>query len=86
MATADPADVTNSSPSASLADTSPAFERAKRQLVLACATIGVGLAIAGSMDRTTGGVVLLVGWALGTASLHRLGRTGSDRGAARKRD
>ncbi len=56
------------------------FERAKRQLLLACLAIGGGLAVAGSLDRTTGGVILLVGWLAGVASLHRLGRTGSDRG------
>lgn len=55
------------------------FEKAKKLLVLACAAIAGGLAIAGSIDRSTGGVVLLVGWLLGVASLHRLGRTGSDR-------
>ena len=50
------------------------FEKAKKLLVLACAAIAGGLAIAGSIDRSTGGVVLLVGWLLGVASLHRLGR------------
>jgi hypothetical protein len=56
------------------------FESAKRLLLLACAAIAGGLAIAGSVDRSTGGVIVLIGWLLGVGSLHRLGRTGSDRG------
>ncbi|MBX3201972.1 MAG: hypothetical protein KF850_05410 [Labilithrix sp.] len=58
------------------------FDRAKRHLVLACAAIAGGLAIAGSVDRSTGGVLVLLGWLGGIVALHRLGRTGSDRGAA----
>jgi hypothetical protein len=63
------------------ASTADPFERAKRHLLLACAAIAGGLAVAGSLDRTTGGVLVLIGWLAGIASLHRLGRTGSDRGA-----
>jgi hypothetical protein len=62
-----------------LAPSDDAFARIKRQLVLACAAIGAGLAIAGTIDRTTGGVLVLAGWLMGVASLHRLGRAGSDR-------
>lgn len=58
--------------------TEPAFARAKKQLVFACAIIAGGLAIAGSIDRTTGGVLVLVGWLAGVASLHKLGRSGTD--------
>lgn len=57
------------------------FERAKKHLVLACAAIALGLAVAGSLDRTTGGVILLIGWLTAVASLHRLGRAGSERRA-----
>ncbi|HVH42296.1 MAG TPA: hypothetical protein VM925_08120 [Labilithrix sp.] len=58
------------------------FERAKRSLLLACGAIGGGLAVAGTIDSSTGGVLLLAGWAGAVFALHRLGRTGSDRGEA----
>ena len=58
--------------------TEPAFAGAKKQLVLACAIIAGGLAVAGSLDRTAGGVLVLVGWIAGVVSLHRLGRSGTD--------
>jgi hypothetical protein len=47
------------------------------RFVGACATIVLGLAIAGSVDRATGGVILLIGWVAGVATLHKLGRSGS---------
>ena len=53
------------------------FAKAGRRFLLACAAIALGLAIAGTADRATGGVVLLVGWLAAVASLHRLGRAGS---------
>ena len=49
------------------------FSRAKKQLVIAG-----GLAIAGTLDRTTGGVLLLAGWLGSVAALHKLGRSGTD--------
>jgi hypothetical protein len=55
------------------------FERGKRLLVLACGAIIGGLAVAGSVDRATGGVILLAGWLMGLAALHRVGRSGPDR-------
>ena len=84
MADSDRAGVTSSSPGPAVpaAPAAAAFDRAKRQLVLACAAIGGGLAVAGSVDRTTGGVLVLVGWLVGIVALHRLGRTGSDRGGS----
>jgi hypothetical protein len=56
-----------------------AFERGKRLLVLACAAIAAGVAIAGTIDRSLGGVALLAGWGMGITALHRLGRAGSVR-------
>lgn len=55
------------------------FARATRHLVFACAATVVGLGVAGSIDATTGGVVLLIGWLAAVASLHRLGRAGAAR-------
>ena len=70
------------------------FERAKLPMILAAVGITVGLGIAGSLDRTParagdpvpsvpfGGAVVLAGWVVGIAALHRLGRAGSmDRSA-----
>ena len=75
--------VESSRPSSSSGAAAPSpFEQAKRHLLLACGAIGGGLAIAGTLDRTTGGVLVLVGWLASIVSLHRLGRTGSDRGGA----
>jgi hypothetical protein len=60
------------------ADAPHPFEAAKRLLVLACFGIAGGLAVAGTVDRTTGGVLLLAGWLTAIAALHRLGRAGSE--------
>jgi hypothetical protein len=70
------------------------FERAKLPMVIAAVGITLGLAISGSLDRTParagdpapsvpfGGAVVLAGWVVGIAALHRLGRAGSmDRSA-----
>jgi len=54
------------------------YDSAKLRFVGACAAIAAGLAIAGSVDRSTGGVIVLIGWIAGVATLHRLGRAGSD--------
>jgi hypothetical protein len=53
------------------------FERAKLPMIIAAVGVAGGLAIAGSVERTTGGVIVLGAWVLGIASLHRLGRAGS---------
>jgi hypothetical protein len=55
------------------------YDSAKLRFVGACGAIAAGLAIAGSIDRSTGGVIVLLGWIGGVATLHRLGRAGSDR-------
>jgi hypothetical protein len=57
-------------------DDASAFELSKRHLVTACATIAAGLAVAGSIHPTAGGILLLAGWGLAVHSLHRLGRAG----------
>jgi hypothetical protein len=58
-------------------DTDEAYAKAKRSYVFAAVGIALGLAVAGTLDRTAGGVVLLAAWIAGVAALHRLGRTGS---------
>lgn len=61
-------------------ETSPEpFERAKLPMVLAAVGVAGGLAIAGSIERTAGGAIVLAAWVLGIAALHRLGRAGSAR-------
>ena len=54
-----------------------AYDRAKLRFVLSCAAIVGGLGIAGTLDRTTGGVLVVIGWIFGVATLHKLGRAGS---------
>jgi hypothetical protein len=51
--------------------------RSKRLLLVACGLVAAGLAVAGTVDPTTGGVILVVGWLAGVGALHRLGRAGS---------
>ena len=53
------------------------YETTKRRYLGAAALVILGLAVAGSVDRTTGGVILILGWAAGILGLHRLGRAGS---------
>jgi len=61
------------------------YEQANLRFVGACAAIAAGLAIAGSLDRSTGGVIVLLGWVAGIATLHRLGRAGSVREPEKKK-
>jgi len=53
------------------------YERAKLPMILAAVGVAGGLAIAGSVERTAGGAIVLGAWVLGIAALHRLGRAGS---------
>lgn len=53
------------------------FDRSKLPMILAAVGIAAGLAIAGSVDRTAGGGIVLAAWVLGVFALHRLGRAGS---------
>jgi hypothetical protein len=53
------------------------FERAKLPMLIAAVGVALGLAIAGSVERTAGGAIVLGAWVLGIAALHRLGRAGS---------
>jgi hypothetical protein len=62
------------------------FERAKVPMILAAVGVAGGLAIAGSVERTAGGAIVLAGWVLGIAALHRLGRAGSMRPEGEKSD
>lgn len=57
--------------------TTDPFERAKLPLLLSAVGVAGGLAIAGSVERTAGGAIVLAAWVLGIAALHRLGRAGS---------
>lgn len=59
------------------ADSEAAFERAKLPMILAAVGVAGGLAIAGSVERTAGGAIVLGAWVVGIVALHRLGRAGS---------
>ena len=54
-----------------------AFDRAKLPMLLAAVGVVGGLAIAGSVERTAGGAIVLAAWMIGIVALHRLGRAGS---------
>lgn len=60
-----------------LVKTTDPFDRAKLPLLLSAVGVAAGLAIAGSVERTAGGAIVLGAWVLGIAALHRLGRAGS---------
>jgi hypothetical protein len=53
------------------------FERAKLPMLVAAVGVAVGLAVAGTVERTVGGVIVLAAWVVGIGALHRLGRAGS---------
>jgi hypothetical protein len=53
------------------------YEATKRRYLGAIALVTLGLAVAGTLDRTVGGLILLAGWIAAIMGLHRLGRAGS---------
>ena len=64
---------------ASDASSDAGFARAKLPMLVAIGLVSLGLAIAGTLDKTVGGVLVVAAWALGVVALHRLGRAGSYR-------
>jgi hypothetical protein len=60
----------------------PRESRARNALVAAAGTSVLGLAIAGTVSRTAGGVLLVAGWLAFVYALHSFGRSGSPRGDA----
>lgn len=58
-------------------DPDASFDRAKLPMILAAVGVAGGLAIAGSVERSAGGAIVLAAWVVGIVALHRLGRAGS---------
>ena len=56
-----------------------AEKRARTLLTRAAAATAIGVAIAGTMSRTSGGVIIVLGWLALVYSLHAFGRAGSSR-------
>ena len=52
--------------------------QARRLLAIGAAAATLGLALVGSVAKTYGGIVLLVGWAILTFALHAFGRAGAE--------
>ena len=53
------------------------WEQAKRLFVGSLLGLAVGLGVAGSLDQTIGGLIVVAAFGLAVVSLHRLGRAGS---------
>lgn len=51
--------------------------RARMLLTLSLVTTALGVAVAGTMSRTAGGILVVAGWLGLIASLHAYGRAGS---------
>jgi hypothetical protein len=51
--------------------------RARRLLAIGSVLTAVGIAISGSYERTAGGIIVVVGWALVVYGIHSFGRAGS---------
>jgi energy-converting hydrogenase Eha subunit C len=54
-------------------------KQARTGLVTAAAASVLGVAVAGTLSREVGGVLLVVGWLAFVYALHSYGRAGSDR-------
>jgi hypothetical protein len=51
--------------------------RARSALVVAAVTSVLGIAVAGTVSKTAGGVLLVIGWLAFVYALHSFGRAGS---------
>jgi hypothetical protein len=51
--------------------------RARRLLAVGSVVTTLGIAIAGTVERTAGGIVVVVGWAFIIYGIHAFGRAGS---------
>ena len=58
-------------------DRSSPDARARQMLLMAGGISALGVAIAGTLSRVAGGVVVVVGWLAFLYGLHAFGRTGS---------
>jgi hypothetical protein len=52
-------------------------QRARRLLAAGSVVTAAGIAIAGTVERTAGGVTVVVGWALLVYGIHAFGRAAS---------
>jgi hypothetical protein len=52
--------------------------RARTSLVVAAGASVVGVAVAGTVSREVGGVILVLGWLVFVYALHSFGRAGSE--------
>jgi hypothetical protein len=55
------------------------LRRARWLLLGGAVAVVAGIAIAGTVSRTWGGVVLVTGWLVLTGGIHAFGRSGEDR-------
>jgi hypothetical protein len=52
--------------------------RARRWLGVAASVVSLGVAVAGTVSRGAGGLILIAGWVVFVAGLHMFGRTGTE--------
>ena len=65
--------------------TEPLEKRAQRILLTAASISAVGVAVAGTVSRVAGGVIVVAGWLAFLYGLHAFGRAGSSRPATDER-